>query len=110
MDANDAIRPQAMEFRAKVTEGDFLVRGEMTFATASQGLKHAAALLKGSARSVRFDLAGISRADSSGVGLMIEWLRVARSSGCQLRYSNIPTSLEAMIRVGGVEGMLPIEG
>jgi phospholipid transport system transporter-binding protein len=105
MDARDAIRPQAIEFRAKVTEGDFLVRGEMTFATASQGLKRAA----GSGRSVRFDLAGISRADSSGVGLMIEWLLVARSSGCQLRYSNIPTSLEAMIRVGGVEGMLPID-
>jgi hypothetical protein len=26
-----------------------------------------------------------------------------------MRYSNIPASLDAMIRVGGVQGMLPID-
>ncbi len=109
MAAIDPKALQAIEFKAKAPEGDFLVRGDMTFATASLALKQASALLRGNHRSIRFDLAGISRADSSGVGLLIEWMRMANSSGCQLRYSNIPASLEAMIRVGGVEGMLPID-
>jgi|688.fasta_scaffold661748_2 phospholipid transport system transporter-binding protein len=109
MAGNDSTVLQAIEFKAKATEGDFLVRGDMTFATASMALKQASVLLKGDHQSIRFDLAGISRADSSGVGLLVEWLQMARLLGCQMRYSNIPASLDAMIRVGGVQGMLPID-
>lgn len=109
MDAHDSKGPQTMLFTAKDTHGKFLVRGDMTFATASQGLKQSSALLKGKYRSVRFDLGDISRADSSGAGLLIEWLRIARSSGCELSFVNIPAPLKAMIRVAGVEGMLPID-
>ena len=99
-----------MEFIPEAKPGNFLVRGEMTFATAVSGLKQAAALLAENHRVMRFDLAGIDRADSSGVGLLIEWLRMARSCGCHLDFSNIPPALRAMIRVGGVEGILPVEG
>jgi phospholipid transport system transporter-binding protein len=109
MDVNGSKGPQAIEITAKASEGDFLVRGDMTFATVSQGLKQASALLKGNCRSIRFDMAGVSRSDSAGVALLIEWLRLARSYGCELFYSNIPSSLDAMIRVGGVESMLPID-
>jgi len=99
-----------MEFIAEDKPGNFLVRGEMTFATAASGLKQAAALLEENHPEMRFDLAGIDRADSSGVGLLIEWLRMAHSCGCQLRFSNFPSALRAMIRVGGVAGILPAEG
>lgn len=80
----------------------------MTFATATRGLQLVKPLLRPQAR-LSLDLSGVIRADSAGVGLMIEWLRLSRKTGSHLRYVHLPDSLRAMIRVGGVEGMLPID-
>lgn len=80
----------------------------MTFATATRGLKLVMPLLRPQAR-LSLDLSGVIRADSAGVGLLIEWLRLSRNTGSQIRYVHLPDSLRAMIRVGGVEGMLPID-
>ncbi len=109
MEIHETHVSEAIEFSPKATGDDYLVRGTMTFSTASLGLKLASVLLTNNRRSIRFDLAGIVRADSAGVGLLIEWLRIAHVAGCQLRFLNIPESLQAMIRVGGVEGMLPVD-
>ncbi len=90
------------------TSGEFRLEGAMTFATAAQGLKLVKPLLSRKA-SLRLDLSGVTRADSAGVGLLIEWLRLSREVGSHIRYAHLPDSLLAMIRVGGVAGMLPID-
>jgi len=110
MGENGSRGQASMEFIAEAKPGNFLVRGELTFATAASGVKQAAALFAENPRVMRFDFAGVDRVDSSGVGLLIEWLRMARSCGCQLNFSNISPALRAMIRVGGVDGILPVQG
>jgi phospholipid transport system transporter-binding protein len=100
---------ESIEFLPQATEGDYVLSGVLTFATASRALRAAAPLFGAGAKALRFDLSGVDRADSAGVGLLIEWLRGARAAGCQLRYAHIPETLRAMIRVGGIEGMLPID-
>ena len=47
-------------------------------------------------------------ADSAGAGLLVEWVRIAGVHGCEIEYTNLPGVLLAMIRVGGLQGMLPI--
>ncbi len=103
-------RPSAETLTVTGSEGsqDYRLEGAMTFATATRGLQLVKPLLRPNAR-LRLDLSGVVRADSAGVGLLIEWLRLSRKTGSQLRYLHLPDSLRAMIRVGGVEGMLPID-
>ena len=88
--------------------GQYRLHGAMTFVTATRGLKLVEPLMRPQAR-LTFDLSGVMRADSAGVGLLIEWVRLSRKTGSHLRYVHLPDSLRAMIRVGGVEGMLPID-
>ena len=90
------------------TSGEFRLEGAMTFATAAKGLKLVKPLLSRKA-NIRLDLSGVTRADSAGVGLLIEWLRLSREIGTHIRFAHLPDSLLAMIRVGGVAGMLPID-
>ena len=100
--------PAAIEFLKRVDDSHVTVRGELTFSTALAALRSVASLLQ-PGRAMRFDLSGVTRADSAAVALLIEWLRMARKAGCELRYSRIPEPLQAIISVGGVEDMLPVE-
>jgi phospholipid transport system transporter-binding protein len=88
--------------------GDYALKGELTFATASAALKATARLFRKSA-ALRFDLEGVGRTDSAGVALLIEWVRCARRSGGELRYANFPEHLRAIARVGGVADILPLD-
>lgn len=87
--------------------GSYLLNGMLTFATATDALIKVEPLF-GQPR-LCLDLSGVTRADSAGAGLLVEWLRRARARGCQLRYAHLPEALVAMLRVGGIEGMLPVD-
>ena len=91
---------ESIEFTEPGAEGEYMLSGMLTFATASAALKAAAPLFRPGA-DLRFDLSGVVRADSAGVGLLIEWLRLARAAGSQLCFAHLPESLRAMMRVGG---------
>lgn len=100
-------QPVAIQFSVIEPNSSCKVSGDMTFATAVSALQLAEPLIQ-DAQSLRFDLSGVTQADSAGVALLIEWQHVAKSAACRLCYSNLPESLVAMIRVAGVQGMLPV--
>ena len=52
------------------------------------------------------DLAQVSTADSAGLALLIEWLRAARKTGVPLQFSNIPSQMQELIRVNGLQDTL----
>ena len=52
------------------------------------------------------DLAQVTRADSAGLALMIEWLRRARVSSGKLHFANIPAQMQTLIRVNGLQDAL----
>jgi len=52
------------------------------------------------------NLEAVTHADSAGLGLMIEWLRLARTAGCTLRFINIPSQMQVLIRVNGLQDTL----
>ncbi|MBK9132386.1 MAG: STAS domain-containing protein [Gammaproteobacteria bacterium] len=86
------------------------VNGELNFSTVPALLERGAALLAGRAGAVRLDLGGVTRADSAGLALLIEWLRVARRNRASIEIRNMPAQLRAIARVSGLDAILPAGG
>jgi phospholipid transport system transporter-binding protein len=80
----------------------------LSFASAGVALKSTARLFASSSDTV-FDLARITRADSAGVALLLEWQRRAKEAGIKLRFVNLPPQLQAIARVVGVDGILAVD-
>jgi phospholipid transport system transporter-binding protein len=57
---------------------------------------------------LHIDLASIQRSDSSGVALLVEWLRLARRHGQEIRFINAPEQMQAIIRVAELDRLLPL--
>jgi phospholipid transport system transporter-binding protein len=87
--------------------GRFGLRGELDFTSVCvllpQGLEAFA-----TARSLVLDLQKVTRANSAGVALLLEWVERARERGVELRFANVPEALEAMVRMSHVEDLLPL--
>ncbi len=55
------------------------------------------------------DLAGVSRADSAGVALLIEWQRQAQKQRKPISFFNIPSQMLAIARLSGVDELLSLK-
>jgi len=60
-----------------------------------------AALPAAGGTPLEVDLSGVTRADTAGMGLLVEILRLGGEHGA--RFENIPDQLKAIIRVNGLE-------
>ncbi|MGA2776261.1 MAG: STAS domain-containing protein [Steroidobacteraceae bacterium] len=52
------------------------------------------------------DLAGVTKSDSAGLALLLEWMSVARAAKRALRYENVPQQLQQLARLSEVEELL----
>jgi phospholipid transport system transporter-binding protein len=85
------------------------VSGELSYATVPELLERGAALLAGRSARVRLDLGGVIRADSAGLALLIEWLRIARGRRADIEFRNIPPQMLVIARVSGLDRMLAVD-
>jgi len=60
----------------------------------------------GTTGELSVDLGKITRVDSAGLALLIDWLAFVQQSGRRLRYSGGPPSLRALARVSDVENLI----
>ena len=75
--------------------------GELTFTTVT-GLLTAGPKVDPTKTAV-VDLSGLTRGDSAGLSLLVEWLAVARASGGVLRYTGLPENFARLTRVAGLD-------
>ncbi len=59
-----------------------------------------------SSGAITLDLGALTRVDSAGLALLIDWLAWARSSSRELRFVALPDSLRALARLSDVEPFL----
>ena len=87
--------------------GRLEIRGELSFASvpALWGACRTRCL---AGDAIDVDLGRVSRSDSAGLALLIEWLREAQRSGASLRFFNIPAQMLEMARVSGLDQILPL--
>jgi phospholipid transport system transporter-binding protein len=52
------------------------------------------------------ELAAVQYSSSAGLALLLDWMRVAASSGKQLRISGMPADMSALAHVSGLEEIL----
>ena len=92
---------------AVTSPGRFAASGALTFANAksarSEGLH---ALRTSSARDLEVDCGGITRSDSAGLAVLLDWMAVMKREGRPLCFANLPQGLLALARISGVEEML----
>ena len=81
------------------------VLGSLHFTTVSALLSVGSDAIEGGHATV-IDLAEVKASDSSGLALLIEWLRVAKRSSHALHYENIPSQLQQLARLSEVEELL----
>jgi phospholipid transport system transporter-binding protein len=54
------------------------------------------------------DLSGVTRADSSGLSLLLEWTRRFSGSGRQIVFANLSHSLQSLADLYGVVDLIPV--
>ena len=103
--ATGVVNPDA---QLEVAGSSWQLRGELRFDTVSELLKKLTAALgvASAGAQLQLDLAGVSRADSAGLALLLETLGIARRSGRSLKIVNAPATLRTLAQISDVETML----
>ena len=88
--------------------GRLRISGEMGFASVLGLLAQTRELFSQGHGALEIDLAEVERVDSSGLALMIEWMRMARQQGRELQFIHLPEQLYAIARASDLDGILPV--
>lgn len=89
-------------------EGCFAMHGELSFNTVP-GVSASVGERLWQTESVVLDLDGVTRTDSAGLALLIEWIRSARRKNRKIVFRNIPEQMMIMARVVGLDRLLPTD-
>lgn len=87
-------------------DGSYGVVGALTFDAVTPLVDEGARLLEGET-TVCVDLLRVSRTDSAGLALLIEWMRQAARCGTVVRFRNIPEQLLAIATASRMAYLLP---
>jgi phospholipid transport system transporter-binding protein len=87
--------------------GRITVTGELTFASARDA-RRLGVLVLDSSRADRLviDCAGVTRADSAGLAVLLDWLAWGRKKSRAVSLENLPPSLVAIAKISEVDGLL----
>ncbi|OUR73460.1 sulfate transporter [Methylophaga sp. 41_12_T18] len=83
------------------------VGGELSFATVSQVLEQTSRVFE-PVTDLKIDLAAVSRSDSAGLALLIDWMRTAQAANKSIVFQNIPSQMLAIASASGLDELLPL--
>ena len=86
-------------------DGMFRVSGEMTFQTCGTILRESEPAFEEHTR-IEVDLSGVTRTDSAGLALLLEWITWANHTVREIRFKDVPERIDAIARVTEVEELL----
>lgn len=82
------------------------IDGDLTVETVPQLYPEGRRLIEQSPGGLQMDLAGVARADSGGLALLVDWLATATQQGRSLRYVNLPQTVLALAGLSEVSSLL----
>ncbi len=92
----------SIHFISQSKPGVFKVTGEFTFSNISQDTVKSLPL-GASIKHLVIDLSDITKADSAGLALMIEWIKHSKKSRIKICFQNIPDQLLALAKLSGFD-------
>jgi len=84
----------------------YSIIGELNMSSVPQLLKDMSALFTGDGDARILDLTEVSRSDSAGLALLLEWQAQAQQNNIQLSFRNIPQQLQAIAKISGLEKLI----
>lgn len=90
---------------ARRDDGVYSVTGPMTFESVPALWRASDGLVPGGG-NVELDLGGVTRTDSAGLALLVEWMRRARLTGASVRFRNVPEQMMAIAQTSNLEDLL----
>jgi len=96
---------------SEATSGRVTVTGELTFASARDARQLGILVLEGSrAERIVIDCGGVTRADSAGLAVLLDWLAWGRRKSRGMTLENLPPSLVAIAKISEVDELLTATG
>ncbi|MDH5181583.1 MAG: STAS domain-containing protein [Gammaproteobacteria bacterium] len=97
-----------MNARIEKQDNRLNVIGELNSQTVPKLWRESSAVIKSAGENLLFDLQGVSRSDSAGVALLIDWMRQARACALEIRFRNLPEQMLDIIKVSDLESVIPL--
>lgn len=92
--------------RLQVRENTLFLSGEISLHTAEQLLVEGRAAINAiPVEQAVLDLSGVTKTDSAGLALVVDWIRTARQRGADLKIVGAPSQLTDIARVSGLESV-----
>lgn len=89
----------------RVGDAGWVLSGELDFDTVPALLQRRGVQMK-AGQNLTIDLSEVTRVDSAGLALMIEWLRESERKGLEMTFTHVPEQLLSIARVCGLEDIL----
>jgi phospholipid transport system transporter-binding protein len=91
------------------SDGGFSISGELVFDTVPDLVANGRTMFAADGGTLAVDLAHVSRADSAGLALLIEWRRMAVQRGKTIVFKNVPAQMIAIAKVSGLDALLGLQ-
>jgi len=86
-------------------DGHFRVSGVLDASTVTSILDQSQGAFAGGPQLL-FDLTAVTEGDSSGLALLLEWLRLAHKAGQKIHFQEVPEQIMALARISEVDDLL----
>ncbi len=86
-------------------EGVLTVQGQIDFDNVVGALKKSIDLFE-PLSEITVDLKNVSQSDSSGLALLVAWMRMAVTQQKKMVFVNVPSVLKELARVSGLSALL----
>lgn len=92
---------------APAGDGTLVLTGVLTLATVTSIHRESLDYFNGAvAAPTSINLSGVTGADSAGLALLIEWIRLGRKQNCHVKFVNMPVQMLPLARLFGVDHLL----
>jgi phospholipid transport system transporter-binding protein len=91
-----------------VRPGLVLIEGELTFGTVAGLYAEAIGVSRGAEPVSTVDLAAVTRADSAGLALLLEWQAILGGDGHKVKFANVPSELQRLAVLCEADELLDI--
>lgn len=88
-------------------EGHYLLVGELSFNTVPDIAPDFDKIINNTEELI-LDLQGVTRTDSAGLALLMEWLRIAHQRRKRIILKNMPAQMLAVAKVSELDHILPL--
>lgn len=88
--------------------GQFAVTGELSKLTVPSVWRNANKLIQSATQNLVIDLQDVTRTDSAGLALLLEWMSLARKKDLQIHFRNLPAQLWDIAKLSDLEGIIPL--